>query len=219
MTETSLIIIVGSTLELESTADDILNNLHTEFIGYTQNRELILSHPRIDNIPVQVAAGDIFFASLKQGEADVSFETRVIAVINTPGPHLHTTYPDAIRTGSLRKSNRITPAPADVHLILDDGETNHSISIRNISVSGACLVAEQSLGMVNNQFQIEIHAKAGEPPVRVDCMIRHIQEMTETEHSIFHHGVEFIGMDAEVQLFLWKLVQKSSAMQQQKPGD
>ncbi|MCP3668879.1 MAG: flagellar brake protein [Gammaproteobacteria bacterium] len=218
MTETTLIIAAGSTLELESTADSILNNMHTEFIGYTQSQDLILSHPKIDNIQVTVETGDIFFASLKQGETDISFETRVIAVINTPYPHLHTTCPDAIRTGAPRKSNRIAATLANVYLVLDDGEDNHHISILNISVSGACLVAEKHLGTVNNILQIEIHAEAGLPPVRIDCMVRHIQEVTEKNHYSFHHGVEFIGMDAEVQLFLWKLVQKSANIQQLKRG-
>jgi len=41
-------------------------------------------------------------------------------------------------------------------------------------------------------------------------MIRHILDITNKNHPMFHHGVEFIGMDAEVQLSLWRFVQESS---------
>ncbi len=219
MTDTTINFAVGSNLELESTTDEFLNNLHSEIIGYTESQGLILSHPRKDDIPVQVDPGDKFYVSLQQDDANVSFETRVIEVQTAPYPHLYTTYPDTIRTGLLRKSNRVPAPPTEMHLVMESGETNLPISMRNISVSGARLVSEQRLGAVNSQFQIDIQAGAGQPRVRVGCMIRHVQEVTEKNRPSFHHGVEFIGMDAEVQLFLWKFVQTGISMQQQAAVD
>lgn len=219
MTETILNLTVGATLELESTTDDILKNLYSELIGYTHNQSMILSHPKKDNIPVQVDAGDRFYVSMKQSDANVTFETEVIAVLNTPYPHIHTSYPEEIRTGSLRKSNRVPVSPADIRLVMDKDEPETPISILNISVSGARLVSEKRLGVVDNQLQIDIRAGAGHPPVRVSCMIIYVQEMRENNHPIYHHGVEFIGMDAETQLFLWKFVQGSNSTQQQAPTD
>ena len=213
MTDTILNLAVGSTLELESVTNNILKNLHSELIGHAQNQSIILSHPKKDNIPVQVDVGDRFFVSLKQGDADLTFETEVVAVLNSPYPHIHATYPEEIRTGSHRKNNRISAAPANMHMVMDEDEPNPSISILDISCSGACLVSEKRLGVVDNQFQIDLQAGVGHSPVRVGCMIRYVRKATENNHPIFHHGVEFIGMDAEVQLVLWKFVQKSTAMQ------
>jgi len=219
MTNTTLNFTVGSNLDLESISDKFLNNLCSELMGYTESQDMILSHPKKDDIPVQVDPGDRYFVSLQQGNAKVSFETRVIEVLTSPYPHLHTTYPDVIRTGSFRKDNRVPAPQTEMHLVLDSGETYLPISICNISVSGARLVSERLLGTINSQFQIDIQAGVGQPPVRVGCMIRHIQETTEHGLPSFHHGVEFIGMDAEVQLFLWKFFQASLSMHQQKASD
>lgn len=213
MTDTILNLTIGTTLELESTTDDFLRNLHSELIGYAQNQSIILTHPRKDNVLVQVDAGDRFYVSLKHGDADITFETEVIAVLDSPYPHLHTSFPKETRTGPLRESNRVPAAPVDVHLILDNDEPDIPISITNISVSGASLVSEKPLGVVDDQFLINIQAKAGQPPVEVDCMIRYVRDMSKKNHPMFHHGVEFIGMDAEVQLFLWKFVQESTSIQ------
>ena len=215
MTDITLNLAVGSTLELESMSDDVLKNLYSELIGYAQNQGIILAHPRKDNIPVQVDVGDKFIVCLKQDDADVSFETEVVAVLNSPYPHIHTTHPGNIRTGSFRKSNRVPAAPANIRLVTEDGSSNVSVSIFDISCAGACLVADKRLGVVDDQFQIEIQAGAGQDRASISCMVRYVREIKEDNHSGFNHGVVFIGMDAETQLFLWKFVQESVSMQRQ----
>ncbi len=215
MTDIALNLAVGSTLELEFASNSDLRNLHSELIGYAQNQSIILTHPQKDSIPVQVNPGDIFIVSLKQGDADVTFETEVVAVLNSPYPHIHTTYPDNIRSGSLRKSNRIPAAPAKVRLSMESDKEITAISIYDVSCAGACLVADKRLGVMDDQFQIEIQTGAGQGYTSVDCMIRYIREVREDGKSKFHHGVIFIGMDAEAQLFLWKFVQESVALQRQ----
>ncbi len=212
MTDITLNLTVGSTLELESTTNEILNGLHSELIGYTGNQNLILSYPQKDDAPVQIDTGDQFFASVGQGDDQVSFEIKVVAVSNTPQPHLQTTYPEQIRQGALRKSNRVVPAPVTIHLLSGDEVADTAISIMNISVSGACLKSEQQLGGVDTILEIGVQTGAEQSPVNVSCMIRHVHETVEDNMPIIHHGVEFIGMDAEVQLFLWKFVQESIAL-------
>jgi Flagellar protein YcgR/PilZ domain len=215
MTDIALNLAVGSQLELEFLSDDNLKNLHSELIGYAQDQSIILTHPKKDNIPVQVNLGDRFIVSLKQGDANATFETEVVAVLNSPYPHVHATYPENIRSGSLRKSNRIPAHPANVRLSMENNNEVTPISIFDISCAGACLVADRRLGMMDDQFQIEIQAGTGQAHTSVGCMIRYIREVIEDSHSRFHHGVVFIGMDAEAQLFLWKFVQESVSMQRQ----
>lgn len=215
MSDITLDLAVGSTLELEFTSSNNLKNLHSELIGYAQNQSIILTHPKKDNIPVQVNPGDRFIVSLKQGDADVTFETEVVAVLNSPYPHIHATYPEKIRSGTLRKSNRIPAAPTNVRLLMENDSCVTPISIVDISCAGACLVADKRLGVMDDQFQIEIQDMVGQDWTNVGCMIRYIREVIENGNSTFHHGVVFIGMDAEVQLFLWKFVQESVSMQRQ----
>jgi len=213
MTDIILNLAVGSTLELESSTHEILTGLQSDLIAYTRNHNLILSHPLKDDTPVQVDTGDRFFASMEQDDDQVSFEIEVVSVSTTPQPHLRTTYPEQVRKGTLRKSNRVAPSPVNVHLVQGDGVPDTPVSIMNISVSGACLTSEQQLGVVDTIFQIEVQTGTEQSPVLVSCMIRHVHEAVEDNVPTFHHGVEFIGMDAEVQLFLWKFVQESIALQ------
>ncbi len=215
MTDIALNLAVGSPLELEFTSNGDLKNLYSELIGFAQNQSIIMTHPKKDNIPVQVNPGDSFIISLKQGDADVTFETQVVAVLNSPYPHIHTTYPENIRSGSLRKSNRIPAAPAKIRLPMESENDGTTILIYDVSCSGACLVADKRLGVMDDQFQIEIQAGAEPGYTSIGCMIRYIREVQENGNSKFHHGVVFIGMDAEAQLFLWKFVQESVSMQRQ----
>jgi len=209
MTDNPLNLTVGSELELDSLTDDVLNNLFSELIGYTQGQSLIISHPKKDDIPVQINSGDKFIVSMKQGDTDICFETEVVAVLNTPYLHLHTTSPANIRTGTPRKSNRVTAAPANIQLVMDGDIDNSPISILNVSCSGACLLADRRLGKVDDQFQIEFQARVGQSNVNFTCMIRYVHETHKDNHPVFNHGVVFIGMDAEEQLFLWKYFQES----------
>ena len=215
MTDIALNLAVGSPLELEFTSNSDLNNLYSELIGYAQNQSIIMTHPKKDNIPVQVNIGDSFIVSLKQGDANVTFETEVVAVQNSPYPHIHTTYPDNVRSGSLRKNNRIPAAPAKVRLPMESENDRTAISIYDVSCSGACLVATKRLGAMDDQFQIEIQSETAQEYTSVGCMIRYIREVPDETNCRYHHGVVFIGMDAEVQLFLWKFVQESVSMQRQ----
>jgi len=97
MKDTLLNLTIGAILELERITDGVPVDLQSELIGYTKNQSIILTHPIKDNTPVQIDIGDGFFISLKQSDSDITFKTEVVAVLNSPYPHLHTTYPKEIR--------------------------------------------------------------------------------------------------------------------------
>ncbi len=213
MTDNQLKLTIGASLELDSLSDVALNDLQAELIGYTHGQGLIISRPQKDGIPVLVNSGERFIVGIKQDGDDVCFETDVVAILNDPYPHLHITYPANVRTGSIRKSSRVPAAPANIQLVTDGAIDDTPISIMNVSCSGACLVSDRRLGTVDDMFQINFHMEGDEPDVAFTCMIRHVHEIDENNQTRFSHGVFFIGMDAEEQLFLWKYFQRSSAMQ------
>ena len=214
MNESLLNLVVGADLELDSSSNVVLNNLKSELIGYTNGHSLIISHPDKDGIPVQVNPGERFIANIKQGDEDICFEIEVTTVLTEPYPHLHTSYPENVRSGSLRKSSRVPAAPADVHLVIDGDIDNTSISIINVSTAGACLIADSKLGLVDDMFQINFQTSDSAPGFTFTCMIRHVHETHVDQQPMFSHGVLFIGMDAEAQLFLWKYFQKSALTQE-----
>lgn len=214
MTENLVNLTIGSELKLDSISDVALTNLHSELIGYTHGKSLIISHPQKDNIPIQVNPGEQFMVGVQQGGDDISFETKVTAVLSEPYPHLHTTYPVNIRSGSIRQSSRVTAAPVDISLIQENGTIDPTpISFLNVSTSGACLVAENKLGEVNDIFEICFQQNNEEPSSTFTCMIRYVHKSHKDNHPAFNHGVVFIGMEAETQLFLWKYFQESAALQ------
>jgi hypothetical protein len=189
-----------------------MENLHSELIDYSKDGNLIISHPQRDEIPVKINPGERYIVEIKQGDDDVCFETEVVEVVNEPYPQLHTTYPTKVRAGSIRKSSRVPAAPAKIKLI-EDGEDETKISFLNVSCSGACLVADRSLGVINDMFQIGFQTDKGESDYTFTCMIRYVHEKYQNKQQLFNHGVVFIGMDAEAQLFLWKYFQESAALQ------
>ena len=214
MTDNLLNLAIGCELKLDSISDVALNNLHSELIGYTQGESLIISHPKKDNLPIQIHPGEKFMVGVQQGSDDISFETEVKAVVSEPYPHLHTTYPVNVRSGSVRKSTRVDAAPTQIRLINEDGSINPApISFLNVSTSGACLVADKKLGEVDDIFEIEFLDRDGNPDFNFTCMIRYAHKSHKENHPVYSHGVVFIGMDAETQLFLWKYFQESAAIQ------
>ena len=58
-----------------------------------------------------------------------------------------------------------------------------------------------------------IQTDGDESDLTFTCMIRYVHEKYQDKQQLFNHGVVFIGMDAETQLFLWKYFQKSAALQ------
>jgi hypothetical protein len=212
MTEYSLKLTIGAELELNSLSDVTMDNLHSELINYSKDENLIISHPQKDQIPVNINSGERFIVEIKQGEVTVCFETEVIAILSEPYPQLLTSYPAKVREGSIRKSSRVPAAPANIQLT-EDGVNETKISFLNISCSGACLVADRKLGMVNDIFQINFQTIDGKSAFTYSCMIRYVHEKFINKQQLFNHGVVFIGMDAEAQLFLWKFFQESAALQ------
>jgi hypothetical protein len=214
MTENLLNLNIGSELKLDSISDVALNNLHSELIGYTHGESLIISHPQKDSLPIQINPGEKFMIGAQQGGDDISFETKVTAVLSEPYPHLHTTYPVNIRSGSIRQSSRVDAAPAQIRLVNEDGTVDSTqLSFLNVSTSGACLVADKKLGEVNDIFEIDFHQGDDESNPTFTCMIRYVHKTHKNDHAVFNHGVVFIGMDAETQLLLWRYFQESAALQ------
>jgi len=214
MNESLLKLRVGADLELDSLSDVVLNNLQSELIDFNHGERLTIAHPSKDGIPVQIDAGESLIVNIKQDDEDVCFEIEVIAVLTEPYPHLQTSYPNNIRSGSLRKSSRVPAAPADIHLVVDGDIDETYISIANVSTAGASLVADRKLGLVDDMFQINFQTNDSEDGFTFTCMIRHVHETHVNGQPMFSHGVVFIGMDAESQLFLWKYFQQSAGMQQ-----
>jgi hypothetical protein len=213
MTGNILDLTIGSELKLDSVSDVTFSNLHSELIGYTHGESLIIAHPKKDDLPVQINPGKKFMVGVQQGDADVCFETEVVAVSNEPYPHLHTTYPAETRSGSVRQSSRVNAAPANVRLIAEDGSEDPTpISFLNISTAGACLVVDRRLGEINDMFEIDFQYGEDGSSSTFTCMIRYVHEAHKDNQQVFNHGVVFIGMEAETQLFLWKYFQESAAL-------
>jgi hypothetical protein len=99
-------------------------------------------------------------------------------------------------------------------LIKEDGTTDTTpISFLNVSTSGACLVAERKMGEVDDMFEIDFLDDDANSNSSFTCMIRYVHKAHKENRPVFNHGVVFIGMDAEAQLFLWKYFQESAAIQ------
>jgi hypothetical protein len=210
MSENRLDLTAGSPLELESTTDDITENLHAKILDFEPDKGILISHPETDGVPVTINSGDRFFACFRQGDADVTFETEVTRVLTAPYQQLLVGYPEHIRPGPLRQNSRVAPAPASLRLI---GNGSDGVSLRDISCSGASLVADRQLGAINEIFQMEIKAEGEQTYTPLDCMVIHVKYGIREGRQVLYHGVVFAGMDAETQLFIWKFVQRSKGMQ------
>jgi c-di-GMP-binding flagellar brake protein YcgR len=203
----SLNLIIGSSLQVERLADDtgLLHNV--TLIGYKTGHTLITTAPN----DVPFAEGERCLVRFECGDNRFAFNTHVMSTRNHPFPYLHFDYPRGVQSVMSRRNQRLPVNDLVMMLVMEDAGRKFSVALADISASGARLVANQRLGAVGEKFSIEIPNQVYQATERVvlPCAIRYVREENRVSQSgttVFHHGVEFSGLTQKALVFIGRYI-------------
>lgn len=201
MSNSELPLNVGDTLQLQ-----LLGVSETRYfvkvIGYLAERSLLVTTPLVNGKLLMVRDGQAVAARMMAGNDLVGFAVSVVRSCNVPYPYLHLSYPHSLQSVTVRKALRVKldlEAEARVCLIgaseVAPGSEAQSVIIRDMSTTGALLVADQPLAEVGNCVAVSVHISVAEAEEKLNfiAVVRNIkveQARQKGESSHFLHGVE-----------------------------
>lgn len=211
---------VGSTIYLKSADREDEGFFEARVIGYVEDRSLIISQPQQGDIPIQVSCGDRIIIRCLAEENVYAFESTVQQVCEQPFAYLLLDYPTGIQGLMLRRGHRVDLSRADrpqLRLAMTDGDEHISVSMADISLSGARLTSDQRLGNINDKFSIDMQVLGVGDPITLPCIIRYVRSepVGDGEFVVHHHGVEFKEMDQDAQLFISRFIRDHVEQQRQ----
>lgn len=213
-----LVLDVGDILQLQFLGESGDARYYVKVIGYLEDRSLLVTSPQQGGKLKQVREGQPVAARMMAGNQLVGFTVNVLRSCAVPYTYLHLSYPHDLQSVTVRKALRVTldmtaQAQAcngqadDVSL---DNEI-HKILIRDMSTTGALLVADEPLADTGNCLTVSVQVDvAGErEELTFTAVVRNIkveQAKEKGRSSLFLHGVEFQFSDRRESVLLHAFV-------------
>ncbi|MCF6323285.1 MAG: flagellar brake protein [Gammaproteobacteria bacterium] len=211
MTNRDLNLMVGVGLQLEKNDSGV--RYFVELLGYRVGEGVIISAPLEHDGRLPLMPGDEVTVRYLGGMSQYAFKTQVIHISTAPYLHVHLEYPGGIEATMTRRAVRMPVRESVIRLAMDDDGHKLSVEMKNISFTGASLVASVKLGGLGERFSIDMPTLSpdNKKAVTLPCMVRHISAQRNGESSIFHHGVEFIDVDSLARDFIGRYIEHRSA--------
>lgn len=203
----SLNLLVGATLHMDLMSGETRRTYPVTLIGYFPGNSILVTMPQQGIHDLSVGVGDKFVVRFAEGDTTIAFQTSVINICSSPYPYLHLGYPEGVQGVMLRSATRYSTNKPIMLLAMLDGDSKEPISVTmsDVSITGACLLAEKDLGETGDTFDIDMEIK-GQGAIVLSCVIRYVNE---GESGGSRHGVEFTHLDHKALLFLGKFIQDS----------
>ncbi len=197
----------GVTVNLELINSSKKKRFEVPYIGLLPGKAVFISTPVINGLPVNVVVGGRCAIRFMSGKDIYGFMADIRAVHSKPFNHMVLSYPEDIETVSVRQAERVKAfIEARTQIVGGDGKQIISM-VRNISVTGALLVCEQSLGDVDKKILIKFKLPFAqtESDVSIEASIKNVGDMPPEEgedHSMRRYGVMFNELDDATRILL-----------------
>lgn len=199
---------IGSILHLDPGEGNPAHAIQVSLIGYAPRKSLIVTP--LNGLKTRLAEGTSCIAHGTEG----SFSTRVLHYCSEPFPYYHLQYPEKTQGTLLRRSQRLDTDTPAVVLSIHDGSHLLSVKMVDISMLGACLVANEPLGKIGDRFSIDLQVSECHGKVTFPFIIRYIsQSADENDKLIYQHGVEFSDLDEHTISFISRFIRDTVAEQ------
>lgn len=181
-----------------------------ELVGCFRNNVLLVSQLDFGLGKGQLQVGQQFQLRIKQNNITYSYHTQIVRFCSNAQLCLQVLIPGIGFQDSLIREPRVKVEKKEIKITLQDGKQRIPVSVADISVNGACLVANTRLGKINEAFNIELTITEGESSIRLPCKIRYVRTEFDSKQQAknihFHHGVEFLHLAANAENFLLRFV-------------
>ena len=150
---------VGDRLQLELLTDSTRSHYYTTLIGFVSGHSVLLRTPQVQSLPIPVREGEPVLVRTFAGRHAYTFESTVDRVCRSPYPYIHLAYPAQVQQTLIRGALRVrVNLTATALNATKQGEALPSaLTIADLSISGALLEAEKSLGEVGETLELAQH--------------------------------------------------------------
>ena len=213
---------VGDTLQLQFLGDDGDTRHYVKVIGYLEDKSLLVTAPHTGGKLILVREGQPLAVRMMAGTELVGFTVSVLRNCTRPYPYLHLSYPQAMQSVTVRKSLRVK-LDMDVTVRscllgseeVDTDATPRQATIRDMSTTGAQLVADEPLAEVGNYLSVLTSLDVAEEVEEQNftVIVRNVQVESGNVkgESRFLHGVEFQFSDRHESVLLHAYVYQQIA--------
>ena len=205
---------VGSALKLEMVQGNVHYCLPVKLLGFVESKSLIVEMPEALS---PLKRGDHIVARLVDKDSVFAFRTSVLKTAKIPFPYMHLSYPTGVQAALTRRNPRVTVPKTAINLSMRDGDEQLTVSMADVSYSGARLLAPRRLGALGATFSIDVRSPVANQLVSFSCTVRHVREESSRSPGadrLFHHGVEFVALSDEAVAFIDWLVREASSRSQ-----
>lgn len=207
---------VGERLQLELTADAARTHYFTTLIGFVPGHSVLIRTPMVQNLPLPLPEGAGVLIRTFSGRHAFTFESRIDRACRSPYPYIHLAYPAQIQQTLIRGALRVRVALPGIASDPDEraGDTTRAVVISDLSVSGAQLETESSLGQTGEKFGLAfkfvVQPNNYEVKLATSVQIQNVRKIRngKSPDQLFSHGVRFGKLHATEGLLLQSYIQQ-----------
>lgn len=207
---------IGNTLQLQLSHSNKDERFYVKLIGVLENKSILITAPRADGGVLKIEDRQEFIIRMMSGSNAHVFSSTAIFSSNRPYAHLHLTYPESLESITVRKAERVN-CKLIVSVQSSERSTVDGISasMEDISIAGAQLMSNESLGNVGDN--ITINTKFSVAEIEQHLLIPGIirRAISVENHDVdFEYGIEFNSIEDKDKLiltaFVYEQMMKSS---------
>ena len=206
----------GDRLQLEL-VDNANDQHYTTLIGFVPGHSVLVRTPLVQHLPIPVPEGANVLVRAFSGRHAFTFESQVERVCRSPYAYMHIAYPAQVQRTTIRGALRVRialPGIASDFPAQADG-LPHAVLVSDLSVSGAQLESDASLGAPGGKFGLAfkfvVQPNNYEVKLATSAQIqsvRPIKQQGKGTHELFSHGVRFERLHATEGLLLQSYIQQ-----------
>ncbi len=199
-----LLLAIGTSLNIQVLSDRAGARLSARVLGMCEGESIIAHVPSATFTPIELRPGDEMAVRCLEGRAVYGFKTTVIRVCTSPYPYFHLAWPGEISHVEVRQSERVSVAiPVDV---TPASGAAVRAELRDLSGSGALLVAPAALGADGDSLQLafELNLSELKRTLRIRASIRSAELLPAAagDESRYRCEVQFVDLSEDDKLFL-----------------
>ncbi|HVY07997.1 MAG TPA: flagellar brake protein [Burkholderiales bacterium] len=206
----------GERLQLELVTATSRNHYYTTLIGFVPAHSMLVRTPLLQNLPVPVPEGASVLVRAFSGRHAFTMESRVDRVCRSPYPYMHLAYPAEVQQTLIRGALRVRVAiPGTVSTPGNSSDDSmQAVTISDLSVSGAQLESEESLGGADEKlalaFKFVVQPNNYEVKLATPVTIQSSRKIKKGKgpDELFSHGVRFGRLHATEALLLQSYIQQ-----------
>ena len=206
----------GERLQLELVTDSSRNQYYTTLIGYVPGHSVLIRTPLVQNLPIPVPEGADVLIRAFSGRHAFTLESRIDRVCRSPYPYMHLAYPAQVQQTLIRGALRVRVALPGLVSDPDEqaDEPPRPVMLSDLSVSGAQLETELSLGALGEKFALAfkflVQPNNYEVKLTTLAQVQSVRKIRKGKgpEELFSHGVRFNKLHATEGLLLQSYIQQ-----------